>query len=299
MRYFIMGGTGFVGGFLIDHLLSKGHKVEALARQGSSLTITDSSLTVVFGNALKEGAWQEQAAKADVVVNLVGSNIMVRWTEEVKKRIMDTRVISTRMVVRALAGQDRKAFVCANAVGFYGDRGDEILDETSTPGDDFLAQVAISWQAEAEKASQNGHRVVVARFAPVLGPGGGVIGQMLPIFKKGLGGKLGSGNQWFPWVHVRDLSRAIEFVAQKDDISGPVNVSAPETLTNAEFTKALAGVLHRPAIFPVPAFALKLAIGQSAQAVLASARMRPKVLEDNGFSFDFPELNPALKDIVG
>ena len=127
----------------------------------------------------------------------------------------------------------------------------------------------------------------------------GLGGLGVALAEVSLGGKLGSGNQWFPWVHVRDLSRAIEFVAQKDDISGPVNVSAPETLTNAEFTKALAGVLHRPAIFPVPAFALKLAIGQSAQAVLASARMRPKVLEDNGFSFDFPELNPALKDIVG
>ncbi|MFW6236126.1 MAG: TIGR01777 family oxidoreductase [Desulfovibrionales bacterium] len=298
MHYFVMGGTGFVGTALLEHLQAKGHRVSALVREGSSLKVGGKGIEAVPGNAMKEGEWQKVAAEADVVVNLVGASIFRRWTEDAKKKITTTRVVSTRRAVQAMRKTGGQTFVCANAVGFYGDRGDEILVEESGPGQGFLAEVCKQWQQEAREAESKGHRVVLARFAPVLGKGGGVMGQMLPVFKLGLGGPLGSGKQWFAWVHMTDLVRAIEFAGENHEITGPVNVCSPHPVTNKDFTGSLAAKLHRPAFFKVPAVVLKTALGEAATMVLDSVRCVPGKLQSSGFSFKYPRLEQALDEIL-
>lgn len=298
MHFFIMGGTGFIGEFLLRYLLEQGHSVEALSRPGSSLPFEHPDLVRVEGNALNAGPWQDRVDKAQVVVNLVGSSIMTRWTEDAKQRIRDTRFLSTERAVEALGREGGKIFFCANAVGYYGDGGDSTLTEESPPGDGFLAEVCVEWQARAEKAREGGHRVVVGRFAPVLGPGGGALEQMLSPFKLGLGGKIGRGKQWFPWIHVLDLVRVVEYAARHEHINGPVNVCAPDVVTNQVFTKTLGDVLNRPTLLTVPSFAVRLVYGEAAQTVLASTRAVPQLLLEEAFHFEHPSLKQALEDIL-
>ncbi len=298
MHFFIMGGTGFIGEFLLRYLLEQGHSIEALSRPGSSLPFEHPDLDRVEGNALDAGPWQERAGTAQVVVNLVGSSIMTRWTEDAKERIRKTRFLSTDRAVEALGREGGKTFFCANAVGYYGDGGDSTLTEDSPPGKGFLAEVCLKWQARAEKAREGGHRVVVGRFAPVLGPGGGALEQMLTPFKLGVGGKIGSGKQWFPWIHVLDLVRFVGYAAGHEHIEGPVNVCAPDVVTNQVFTKTLGDVLNRPTLLTVPSFAVKLACGEAAQSVLGSTRAVPQRLLEEAFHFEHPNLKEALEDIL-
>ncbi|SDB27164.1 hypothetical protein SAMN05660653_01317 [Desulfonatronum thiosulfatophilum] len=300
MQFFIMGGTGFVGGHLIAQLLRQGHTVHALGRSSNSLERLPQGCKAVLGDPAQPGPWQEQAAQADVLINLTGRSIMTRWNDDAKKEILESRVQSARMAVQALAGSQKegKTLINANAVGYYPQDSAKEFAEEGPRGTGFLAEVAQAWQQEAEKARTHGTRVIVARFGTVLGPDGGAMAKMLPVFRKGLGGRLGSGKQWFPWIHVHDLCAALEFAALKSEMDGPVNYCAPENVTNEQFTRTLGKVLRRPTIFPVPGFAIKVALGDVGQVLLQGSRVVPKALLNAGFSFQFGNLESALRDIV-
>jgi uncharacterized protein (TIGR01777 family) len=234
----------------------------------------------------------------DAAIHLSGSNLAARrWTEDYRREIATSRVDSTRALATLLAGLERppRIVLIASAVGIYGDRGQELLNENSLPGAGFLAEVCHRWEASAEPAVSAGIRVVLMRFGVVLGPGAGALAQMLPVFRLGLGGKLGSGTQWMSWISIADLVAAALFAVDVRALRGPVNFVSPNPVTNAEFTRTLAQILHRPALLPAPAFALRLAFGQMAdEALLASVRAVPTKLLNAGFKFSEPALPQAL-----
>ncbi|MFP4168106.1 MAG: TIGR01777 family oxidoreductase [Desulfonatronovibrionaceae bacterium] len=298
MKYFILGGTGLIGGHLVPFLLNQKSEVLALVRRGSEKKLPAGAVPV-FGSGLEPGDWQKKAARCDVVINLLGKNIFCRWTREAKDKILETRTLSTRLAVQALSARETPGtFICANAVGYYGHRGDKEISESDPPGDDFLARVCIKWQQEALKAETFGHRVVIPRFAAVLAPDGGALNKMLPAFRLGAGGRLGSGKQWFPWVHIRDLVRALSFLARSPETFGPYNICSPEPATNSTFTRALTESLGRQALLPVPGFMLRLVFGDMGNMLLNSQKCRPQRLQGHGFSFHYPGLKTALEDLL-
>ena len=299
MHVFLMGSTGFLGSHLAHYLHGQGHTLSLLVRSEKKKGMFPFDCEVVGGDPLQSGPWQESAAKADVVVNLVGKNIFARWTEQEKEQIYTTRMESTRMAVQAVAQSDPPpALINANAVGYYDPTRKEVATENAPPGENFLARVSIDWQNEALKAEKHGSRVVILRIAPPLSKEGGALASMLTPFRLGLGGRLGSGKQPFPWIHLTDFLRAVEFLAQNQEVSGPANICAPEIVSNAEFTRALARALRRPALFPVPSLALKLALGELSQMLLQAPKVKPEVLLQNGFEFRFPSITMALQDIL-
>ncbi len=299
MQYFVLGGTGFIGRHLIAQLVNSGHEVTALVRTARRLPDFFDRVDVVEGDPLSPGPWQERVREDTVqaVVNLVGYPIIKRWTPALKQMIFTSRILSTRMVSEALAGASPRTFFCANAVGYYGDQGNVLLEEDGAVGHDFLAEVCRAWQREAETVLESGHRLIIGRFAPVLGKDGGLLQPMLPLFRYGLGGILGTGKQWLSWIHVEDLCRALVFCVEHENLSGPLNMASPNPVTNARFTKILARALHRPAWLPVPAFALRLVYGQAADAILGSQRCIPARLDQAGFSFVFEDIATALQDV--
>jgi uncharacterized protein (TIGR01777 family) len=237
----------------------------------------------------------------DAVIHLAGETIVGRWTEAKKARIRDSRILGTRHLAEALskAPQPPRVLISASAIGYYGDRGEEILLEDSRPGAGFLAEVCREWEAASQPANDAGIRTVQMRFGVVLSPRGGALSKMLPPFRMGLGGKIGSGRQWWSWIDVKDLVGAIHHVLRSDLLRGPVNVVAPKPVRNEEFTKSLAAVLSRPSIFPMPAFAARLALGQMAdELLLASQHVEPAKLVATGYSFQYPGLKPALEAIL-
>jgi uncharacterized protein (TIGR01777 family) len=238
---------------------------------------------------------------ADAVVHLSGESVAGRWSEEKKRRIRDSRVRSTRLLSETLAGLERPpaALVCASAVGYYGDRGDEELTEESPSGGGFLADVVSHWEAAAKPASDAGLRVVNLRFGIVLSPAGGALKAMLPAFRLGLGGRLGSGRQFMSWIAIDDAVGSINHALTNADLSGPVNAVAPNPVRNAEFTKTLARVLRRPAVLAVPSIALSAALGDAAQELLGSQRAVPRRLERSGYAFRLPQLEDALRHVLG
>jgi uncharacterized protein (TIGR01777 family) len=234
----------------------------------------------------------------DAVVHLAGEPIAQRWTRGAKRRIRESRVRGTELLASTLASLERppRVLVSGSAMGIYGNRGDEALDESSASGNDFLAATAVAWEAAAEAARQVGVRVVMVRTGLVLSPRGGALAKLLPAFRLGLGGRVGSGRQWVSWIGLTDTVSAIRHAIETDSLTGPVNLSAPEPVTNAELAKTLAKVLRRPAILPVPAFAMRLAFGEMGEAtLLASQRMRPRRLLDSGYQFRYPTLEAALR----
>ncbi len=299
MRFFILGGTGFVGQALIPFLLDEQHDVEVLIRDPAQKNLFPRSCSWHQGDPLQPGDWQDRAGEAEVIVNLVGKNIMTRWTPQVKNALLQTRIQPTRMAVQAIENgpHAKPVLINANAVGYYPLESKSPMTEDSPQGSSFLARICGEWQREAEKAAQLGSRVVVARFAPVLGRGGGVIENLLPVFSKGLGGRVGNGRQAFPWIHIQDLVRAIAFAAQTAALSGPVNMCAPEQISNGEFTRALARALKRPSLFPVPGPVLKMVYGELAQMLLKGAPVVPRALEKAGFDFSFPTIEQALENL--
>jgi uncharacterized protein (TIGR01777 family) len=230
-------------------------------------------------------------------VHLAGEPVSQRWTKAARERIRSSRVEGTGRLVEALRADPPRVLVSASAVGYYGSRGDEVLTEASHPADDFLGEVCREWEHEARKAEEFGVRVVSLRNGVVLGKGG-ALGKMLPPFKLGLGGKMGDGKQWMAWIHVADVIGLIEFAISSAQLTGPVNATAPNPVTNAEFTRKLAAALHRPAIFPIPKFALHLLFGDMARIVYASQRVIPEAALEAGYEFRFPALNSALLDLL-
>jgi uncharacterized protein (TIGR01777 family) len=296
MKILIGGSHGLVGTALIELLEAEGHEIFRLVRYAphSKTEIEWSPDRYSIALARIEGF--------DAVINLAGESIAEgRWTDEKKRRIRESRVKGTTLLGDALANlTDRPAtFICASAIGYYGDRGDEILTEASAPGDGFLAEVCVEWEKATELATEKGIRVVNARFGVILDQNGGALKKMLPPFRMGLGGKIGNGKQWMSWIALTDVVRALNFALNNESLRGPVNFVAPHPVTNAEFTKTLGKVLSRPTLFPIPAFAVRLAFGEMADALLlASQRVEPERLKAAKYQFLYSELEAALRDVL-
>lgn len=292
MRCVVSGGTGFIGRRIVERLRRDGHEVNIWSRKAEN--------PVFRWDPLEGEPRLESLDGMDAIVHLAGEPVAQRWNAAVKKRIADSRVLGTRRLVEAIGRVARKprVLVSTSAIGYYGERGDEVLTESSAPGSGFLVDVCKGWEAEAERASGFELRVVRMRVGFVLGKGGGALAQMVPAFKLMAGGKLGSGKQWMPWVHVDDVAEMFVH-AVESEIAGVWNVTAPNPVRNDEFTRELGSVLHRPTIFPVPAFALKIAFGELGQHMLDSARVVPEAALGAGYRFRFPELKGALRDLLG
>jgi hypothetical protein len=297
MDYLITGASGFIGQRLVNRLLASGNEVNYLGRRRSSRL--DSRAAFHRWDA-GQAPPLDSVPSVDAILHLAGEPIAQRWNSDVRRRIRESRVEGTRQLVSAIAGLRHKpsVLISASAVGYYGDGGDEILTESSMPGNDFLAQLCVDWEQEALRAREVGLRVVLIRIATVLGREGGALKQMLSAFRLGIGGKFGNGRQWMPWIHLDDLVELLIFSAENPSVEGPLNGSAPRPVTNAEFTRVLAAAVHRPAIFPIPKFALKLALGEVAEFVFKSERVIPEGAERAGFSFQFPEIGAALRTLV-
>lgn len=296
MKVFIVGGTGFVGVNLANRLLARGEEVTVMGHAAARPPALHQTIPAVVGDASRPGDWQERLAGHDVVVNLAGASIFTRWTAAAKALIRESRIATTRNVVDALPGG--ALLVSTSAVGYYGFRGDEELGEDGSPGDDFLARLCVDWEAEAQRAAGRGARVAITRFGIVLGPGGGVLGQMAPLFRWGLGGRLGSGRQWFSWIHVDDLHGALLHLVGHRSSAGVYNLTAPVPVTNRELTRELARVLRRPAVLPAPAIAVRLALGEFGNVVLEGQRVLPRRLLAEGYHFGYPRLEGALRAIA-
>lgn len=296
MNIFVTGGSGFVGTYLCRDLLERGHRVTAIGTRAVHGRISHDHFRYISADATKPGDWQDALADIDVAVNLAGKSIFSLWTDSYKQQIYDSRILTTRNLVDALAGES--LLVSASAVGFYGSRSDEVLTEKSESGDDFLARLSRDWEAEAFRAEERKTRVAAARFGIVLGWGGGAIDKMVPAFKFMLGGPLGDGRQWFPWIHIDDLLAAVRFAIETPTLSGPVNFTAPHPVRNRELAKTLGGILNRPAVMPAPAFMIRTVLGEFGKTLLASTRAIPRKLLDTGFSFQYPTIRDALEDLV-
>lgn len=297
MRILVSGTSGLVGTALVPALTANGHEVVRLVRSQ-----TVSTPHTVLWNPLAGEIDKYALTGMQAVIHLAGENIAAgRWTNARKERIRSSRVKGTRLLCETLAGMAHRpeVLLCASATGFYGDRGDEMLDEESTFGTGFLAEVCREWEAATEPVRQVGMRVVHLRFGVILSPQGGALGKMLLPFRLGLGGRIGSGRQFMSWITLDDAVNALLHALAHANLQGPVNVVTANPVTNHEFTKTLAHVLWRPAIFPMPAFAARLAFGEMAnELLLASTRVLPKRLQGTGFVFSFPELDGALRHLL-
>jgi hypothetical protein len=296
MKFVISGATGLIGTALAARVRRSGHDVVPLVRRplrpGERAIRWDPAAGTIDRAAL-EGC--------DVVVQLAGESVLGYWTAAKKRRIRESRVAGTRLVSEAIAGlaQRPRVLLAASAIGYYGDRGAEELTERSAPGNDFLAQVAREWEAATAPAAQAGVRVVNLRFGVVLTPAGGALAKMLPAFRLGLGGPIGSGAQYFSWIALDDVLDAILHALATASLAGPVNVTAPHPVTSLELARTLGRVLRRPAVLPVPALALRLIFGAESAALLQSSqRVVPQRLLASGFRFRFPDLEPALRHLL-
>jgi len=278
-------------------LLGNGHSIQVLSRHaganmpgGVKLAVWDPPKGEPPADTLRD---------CDAVIHLAGEPVAQRWSEDVKQRIRDSRVTGTRNLVQALSKLPTRpqALICASAIGYYGSRGDEALTEMSPAGSGYLPDVCQAWEKEARSAEALGMRVVSVRTGIALDPRGGALQRMLPPFRMGIGGKLGNGKHWMSWIHLHDLVELFRYAVERP-VKGPLNGVAPNPVSNADFTRALASAVHRPAIFPVPPFALKIMFGEMADVLLASQRVLPKAAEAAGFQFKFPELGPALTDLM-
>ncbi len=294
MRVAVSGASGFIGSAVVRRLEAGGHQVSRMVRG----TAKAGEIHWIPAGALET----EPLEGFDAVVHLAGENISGRWTHSKKARILNSRVQGTLTIAATLARLQRKpkVLVSASAIGFYGSRGDETLDESSTAGSDFLAEVARQWESATEAASRAGIRVVLTRFGVVLGEGGGALKKMLGPFRMGVGGRIGSGQQWMSWVALEDVAGAVAHAIANESVRGPVNVVAPNPVRNAEFTRTLGEVLKRPTMFPMPEFAVKLAFGEMGESLLlGSQRVTPKKLQESGYPFQVPELKGALESAIG
>ncbi len=297
----VTGGTGFIGSRVCDTLHEKDYAVHVVSRDPARAKTKLQSVQEIYAwNPETEQLPSEATSDLHAVIHLAGETIAGRWNADKKRRIRDSRILSTRNLVASFADVDTKpdVFVCASAIGLYGDSGDESWTEESPAGTDFLAEVCEEWEAEAHKASEYGTRIVSIRIGLVLGIGGGLLQQVLPPFKMGVGGKLGSGNQWMSWIHVDDVVGIVLHALESEDISGALNATAPTPVRNIEFTKTLGSVLGRPTIFPVPTFGLKLMMGEFADFVVLSQNVLPERTEATGYEFQHRTLESALKDLL-
>lgn len=296
MRALITGGTGFVGQHLAKRLtrpIIAGRSVEKIRH-----LFADSEVRRWDGSQNVDPSFLDGV---DTIFHLAGESIFHgRWDAAKKERIRTSRIEGTRHLVELIAKADKRpaTLICSSAVGYYGSRGDEQLTERSAPGNDFLAQVCRHWEKEALRAEEYGVRVVLIRTGVVLGDKGGALAQMLLPFRLGLGGRLGNGRQYMSWIHIDDLTAIMLYAMEHQNLRGPINAAAPIPITNNEFTRALAATLHRPAFLPVPGLALKIALGEFADVLLGSQRVIPEVLQQAGYTYAFPKIEDALKNLL-
>ena len=297
MNVFITGATGLIGKAVGERLRAEGHTVTPMVRGTPKV----GEVQWTPGKPLDPAVF----ANADAVIHLAGKNVATRWTAKAKKELFDSRVVGTKTISDAVAESFRRCgkpgvLISASAIGYYGVRGDDVVTEESTEGTGFLHDICVAWEAAAQSAKDAGVRVVHPRIGVVLSKDGGALGKMLPIFKLGGGGKLGDGRQWWSWISIGDIVGALMFALRNAQVRGPVNFTGPHPATNAEVTKILGEVLHRPTIFPVPRFALHLAMGKEAakETALASLRVLPKRLLEHGYEFQHADLREALHNVL-
>ncbi|ABF39060.1 conserved hypothetical protein [Candidatus Koribacter versatilis Ellin345] len=297
MNVFVTGSTGLIGRAVSARLRSEGHTVTPLVRGTPKAREVQWSPGKTLDPAV--------LASADAVIHLAGKNVATRWTPEEKKELYESRVAGTKTISDAVAEAFRRTgkptvLISASAIGYYGNRGDEVLTEESAPGSGFLHDICVAWEGAAQSAKDAGVRVVHPRIGVVLSKDGGALAQMLPIFKLGAGGRLSGGRQWWSWISIHDIVGAMMFALNNVQVSGPVNFTGPYPVTNAAFTKVLGMVLHRPTLFPVPRFALHIAMGKEAaeETALGSLRVLPKRLLDYGYQFQHADLREALHNVV-
>ena len=300
MKIVVSGSSGLIGSALVRVLRSEddGHAHEVLRLVRHAATAPDE---VEWDPAAGRGPDPKKLAGIDAAINLAGAGTGdKRWSDEYKQEILESRLSSTRLLVEAMSALEPRprVLLSGSAVGYYGDTGDREVDENSPAGTDFLADVAVQWEAASMAASDAGIRTVQLRTGIVLSTKGGALGKVLPLFKAGVGGRLGSGRQFLSWIARPDHISAMRFLLDADDVSGPVNLTAPNPVTNREYTKAVAAAVHRPALFPAPSFALKAALGEFAGNVLGGQRVLPTRLLDAGFEFAYPDVESALRALV-
>jgi len=301
MRFIITGGTGLIGRELTENLAVDGHEVIVLSRTPERAEGLPHGARAERWDGRTASGWGPLADGVDAIVNLAGENIAEgRWTEDRKKRIRESRIHAGQAVVQAVekATQKPRVVIQASATGYYGGCGDEVIIEDTAAGEGFLPQVAVEWEACTAPVEASGVRRVVIRTAPVLSAAGGVLPRIVRPFRYLVGGSLGSGQQWFPWIHIADEVSAIRFLMENQKATGPFNLAAPNPVTNADFARTLGRVVRRPAIIPTPGFALRLLFGEMAAVLLEGQRTIPRRLVDLGFSFRFPETESALRDLV-
>lgn len=298
MNIFISGGTGFIGSYLRIMLLQEGHLLTVVTRSPDAYE-SETARNQQFVS------WDDdlvaEMEQADAVINLAGSSIFgQRWNEEVKERIYSSRIESTRQLVQAIRAAEHppEVMVSASGANYYEAKGDEVLDESAEAGDNFLARVCVDWEKEARKVTEAGVRLAIPRIGVVLQEDGGALDQMLTPFKLFVGGPIGSGDQYFPWIHMHDLCRGLLFATREISLKGPFNLNAPNPVTMRTFADELGDQLDRPSLFRVPEFALQLVIGEAATLITESLRMQPKKLQQHGFEFQYEHLTEALADIL-
>jgi hypothetical protein len=289
-RIAVTGASGLIGNALVGYLKAQGHTVQRLVRRPA---VSSEEIT---WDPIAGTVDLEALAGVNAVIHLAGAGVSdKRWTKKYKSEILNSRLLGTSTIAKAVAVVKPQVFISASAIGWYGESGNRAVIETDRIGDDFLAAVCREWEAAADLAGDV--RTVKIRTGLVLDPTGGALGKMLPLFRFGLGGKLANGKQWWSWITLHDQIRAIAFLLE-NNLSGPVNLTSPNPVTNSEFTAALARALHRPALFPVPAIALKIVLGGFSSEVLGSKKVMPNVLAEAGFTFDYPHISAALDKLV-
>jgi uncharacterized protein len=301
MNIFIVGGTGFVGSSLTREFADKGYRVTVLDRTIKSKKGFPSTVSFIEADSTIPGPWQDEAARNEIIINLVGASIFSRWNEKTKKAIRDSRIQTTNNIVDVISRgtQHKIRLYSTSAVGYYGFHGDEDLTEEAAPGSDFLASVARDWESAANHATSHGAKVIICRFGIVLGKRGGALQQMLPLYKYGLGSPLGSGKQWFSWVHEQDLVNIFLFLINHDEIVGPINCVSPQPVRNRDLTKAIGQVLRTPTLpFGVPGFVIRLVLGEFGNVLLKGQKVIPRRLATFNFPFQFRTINEGLIDLL-
>ena len=293
MKIFITGSTGFLGRDLTAALLEQGHEIVALVR---SRRQQREGVRTVVGDGTRAGSWQQEIAQAEVIINLAGENIAQPWTSQARQAIYDSRVVTTQNIVAALAPAAGQLLINASAIGYYGFRRDEWCEEEQPSGDDFLASVARDWEACAREAEARGAKVFIARLGVILGPGG-ALENMITMFRRFLGARIGSGRQWFSWIHIEDLIRALQ-MAIAEQWQGTFNLCSPNPVRNSELTSILAKSLHVPRLFPVPAFVIKMALGEMGTVILEGQRVSCRKLLEHGFSFDYTSFEQTVEYFI-
>ena len=289
-RIAVTGASGLIGTALVGYLKSQGHTVQRLVRRAA---VSSEEIT---WDPIAGTVDMEALAGVDAVIHLAGAGVSdKRWTKKYRSEILNSRLLGTTTIAKAVAIVKPQVFISASAIGWYGESGNRAVIESDRVGDDFLAAVCHEWESAADLAGDV--RTVKLRTGLVLDPTGGALGKMLPLFRFGLGGKLSNGKQWWSWITLHDQIRAIAFLLE-NKVSGPVNLTSPNPVTNSEFTAGLARAMHRPALFPVPAFALKIVLGGFSSEVLGSKKVMPQVLTEAGFTFDYPHISSALEKLV-